>query len=167
MIDAKTLLSLDALLAHGVEVEHPNGTKYRLAPLTLGDHAEIVARRKARELRLLNESPLVQGETKRDRFTQRHLTLHRAANATDFQWGDPDFVLDAVELSLRRGGHQCGRAEVDELLADDKFAEVCVDVCKINSWGPFKETNAKPNAGGGAAEPDPFGSPSPSTTPPS
>lgn len=140
--------SLDVMCAAGIDIDYLVDGKpvegfppvLRFAPLTYGDMAEMVQRRKADALRLYRDNVYSHTVTARHRFQDLHTVLVRLAIPDDFSFHDPANVRNALQLSLCRGHHGMGwkptLEQVDKILADDSFKALVMDVVEIEMHGP-------------------------------
>lgn len=144
--------SLDIMCAAGIDIDYlvdgepvkgfPKTLRFK--PLTYGDMAEMVQRRKADALKLYRDNVYSSTVTARQRFQDLHVILVRLATPDDFSFADPANVRNAVQLSLTRGhctpgGKPCWKPsleQVDEILADESFKNLVSDVVKIEMRGP-------------------------------
>lgn len=152
--------SLDVMCAKGIIIDRPSGEEMRLkefpeklrfSPLTYGDLAEMVQRRKADALRLYRNEVYSNTVLAKHRFQDLHVVLHRLAMPEDFAFTDPANVRNAVQLSLCRG-HCAGSwkpslEQVDKLLADESFKALVLDVIEIETYGPGSTDTKKGNDG--------------------
>lgn len=136
---ARQIYAIDVALRKGCDVKF-EGKMYTFTPLTLGDFAEHMKRRRSEAL---DTYLAVAGKTVTDsaeRFHDIHDILQRGARESDFAMNDPQNMLSLSWLSLRHLQPEITHEDVDALLTDDETRETMVAILNIESFGPIPKS---------------------------